>query len=82
MLPSAGSHRIEVDGTRYRYIVSESGVAPDGTVPLAVTVQLRDRNGAYLRVVGLTVLPVPESPDSETPACGRDHLAATYSPSF
>lgn len=61
MLPSSGSDRVEVDGTRYRYIVSESRAAPDGTVPLAVTVQLRDQNGAYLRVLGLTAIPVPEA---------------------
>ncbi len=58
MLPSAGSCRVRVDGTEYRYIVSKSRVAPDGTVPLAVTVQLQ--NGAYLRVLGLTALPMTE----------------------
>ncbi len=60
MLPSSGSNRVEVDGTRYRYIASESSAAPDCTVPLAVTVQLRDRNGAYLRVLGLTAIRAPE----------------------
>ena len=60
MLPSSGSYPVEVDGTGYRYIVSKSRAIPDGTVPLAVTVQLRNGNGAYLRVLGLTVIPVPE----------------------
>ncbi|MGL6072916.1 MAG: hypothetical protein ACRC8S_02020 [Fimbriiglobus sp.] len=61
MLPSAGSNRVEVDGTRYRYIVSESDATPQGTVPLAVTVQLRDLNGAYLRALGLTAAPQTDS---------------------
>jgi hypothetical protein len=60
MLPSSGSNRVEVDGTSYRYIVSEFSALLDGTIPLAVTVQLRDRNGAYLRAVGLTAIPVPK----------------------
>lgn len=62
-MPRSGSNRAEVDGTRYRYIVSASGAAPDGTVPLAVTVQLRDRNRAYLRALGLTALPVLPVPE-------------------
>jgi hypothetical protein len=66
MLPSSGSNRVEVDRTNYRYIVSESSALPDGTVPLALTVQLHNRNGAYLRVQGLTLIPVPELP-SERP---------------
>ena len=59
MLPSAGSHPVKVDGINYRYMVSESCVAPDGTVSVAVTVQVRNGNGAYLRVLGLTAIPVP-----------------------
>ncbi len=62
MLPSSKSNRIAVDGARYRYIVSESGTVHDGIVPLAVTVQLPDYNGTYLRVLGLTARRMPEEP--------------------
>lgn len=59
-MPSSGSNRVEVDRTRYRYIVSKSSAVPGGTVSLAVTVQLRNQNGAYLRVLGLTAVSVTE----------------------
>ncbi len=62
MLPSSNSNRITVDGACYRYIVSESGTVRDGVVPLAVTVQLPNYNGTYLRVLGLTAQRVPEEP--------------------
>ncbi len=59
MLPGSKSNRITVDDERYQYVVTESGAADDGIVPLAITVQ-HHQNGARLRVIGLTTRRVPE----------------------
>jgi len=59
MLPNAKSNRITVDEARYQYVISESGSSEVDTIPLSITVQHREKNGAHLRVVGLTAFRVP-----------------------
>jgi hypothetical protein len=58
MLPRTRSHRITVGQGRFRYIVAECGRAQGTSLPLAITVQ-HEKNGARLRVVGLSTCRVP-----------------------
>ena len=60
MLPNRKSNRVKVDENLYQYVVTEAGAKQGAAVPLSITVQHRETNGAHLRVVGLTASRLPE----------------------